>query len=589
MEKINLRLPRNSRSRHEEQCARDSARKVAYYIRCSTEEQAENPDGTIKNQEERLALALKLKQQTGGFTGSLAGVYADVGRSGKDMNRPELRRLLKDIERGDVNLVMVTELSRLSRSIKDFSEIWEFMQAQGCAFLSLRENFDTSNAAGEMMLYSLANFAQFERRQTSERVSANFEARAKRGLWNGGVLPLGYAPDPENRGSLMIVEEEARVVRAAFQALIDQGSVSQAARWLNQNGFHYSFGMRAGGGQGRLSHFIFDSLYRLLSNPAYIAVRRFKTKAGWQEGVAVWKPIIDLNKFEEAQKILCAGKLQKTGRESRYPYLLATRIFCGECGRILIGKSANGNSGKVPYYSHGVQEKHEQTSVTRSRHCEPFRIGSKKIEDRVWKEVLGIIEGTHRKQLLDAIRGLEQGRDSKDDLHQKENEVSAIRSKIANLAHRITELPQGVPADAFYSEMKNLSEQNTRLHSEMSAIKQTNHAREIVTETQLERLFTRLKSALPDSTEIPPDTKRRIVHALVHKVVVTKAGFEMHLFAGSDQIKTGEVLASPVKSLSKKNSYLGSFKNLNGGLGRNRTADTSLFRALLYRLRYQAE
>ena len=91
-------------------------------------------------------------------------------------------------------MVMVTELSRLSRSIKDFSELWEFMQSQGCQFLSLRENFDTSTASGEMMLFSLANFPQYERRQTSERVAANFEARAKRGLWNGGVLPIGYEP-----------------------------------------------------------------------------------------------------------------------------------------------------------------------------------------------------------------------------------------------------------------------------------------------------------------------------------------------------------------------------------------------------------
>ena len=82
-------------------------RKVAYYIRCSTEEQNESPEGTIKNQEERL---------------------------------------LRDIENGAVDVVMVTELSRLSRSIKDFSELWEFMQTHGCQFLSLRESFDTSTA-----------------------------------------------------------------------------------------------------------------------------------------------------------------------------------------------------------------------------------------------------------------------------------------------------------------------------------------------------------------------------------------------------------------------------------------------------------
>jgi site-specific DNA recombinase len=146
--------------------AAHAEKRVGYYLRVSTEEQAENPEGSIKNQEERLKLALQFKNSSAPF-GKLAGVYCDIGRSGKDMNRPELQRLLKDIERGEIDLVMVSELSRLSRSIRDFSQIWEFMQAQGCGFMSLRESFDTSNAAGEMLLFSIANFAQFERRQTS--------------------------------------------------------------------------------------------------------------------------------------------------------------------------------------------------------------------------------------------------------------------------------------------------------------------------------------------------------------------------------------------------------------------------------------
>lgn len=143
------------------------------------------------------------------------------------MNRLELQRLFKAIAARDINMVMVSEASRLSRSIKDFSQIWEFMQAHGCGFLSLRENFDTSTAAGEMMLYSIANFAQFERRQTSKRVSAGFLSRAQRGLWNGGVLPLGYEPDPDKKGSLRIIEKEAKTVQSAFQALLAHGATTK--------------------------------------------------------------------------------------------------------------------------------------------------------------------------------------------------------------------------------------------------------------------------------------------------------------------------------------------------------------------------
>jgi site-specific DNA recombinase len=378
--------------------AATAERRVAYYLRVSTEEQAENPEGSIKNQEERLKLALAFKNAGDTRCGTLEGVYCDIGRSGKDMNRPELQRLLNAIERGDINLVMVSELSRLSRSIRDFSQMWEFMQVHGCGFMSLRENFDTSTAAGEMMLYSIANFAQFERRQTSERVSANFLSRAQRGLWNGGVLPLGYTPDPDQKGSLKIIEEEAEVVRAAFRALLDQGSVSAAAKWLNQKGYSYRAPLRGGGGKPRNRHFTFDSLYRLLSNPSYIGVRqiRVKNKAP-QSTQAVWPAMIDEATFKKAQALLEAGRRQKTGRESRYPYLLSTRIVCGQCQAPLVGVSAYGKTTKVPYYGHGTQVKREQLVTGLKARCAPFRIPGKKIEARVWDEVLSLIESpSHR-------------------------------------------------------------------------------------------------------------------------------------------------------------------------------------------------
>ena len=149
--------------------------KIALYIRVSTEEQASNPEGSIKNQEDRLRAVVKLKNIESHF-GDIKTVYVDT-KSGKDTNRTELQRLLSAIRKREIDLVMVTELSRISRSVKDFSDIWELMQANNCGFCSLRENFDTTTAAGEMVLLIVASLAQFERRQISERVSANFSSR----------------------------------------------------------------------------------------------------------------------------------------------------------------------------------------------------------------------------------------------------------------------------------------------------------------------------------------------------------------------------------------------------------------------------
>ena len=115
-----------------------SHHKIALYIRVSTEEQASNPEGSIKSQEHRLRAHVDLKNMDGIF-GEVTQVYIDRAKSGKDTKRSELQKLLAAIAAKEVTFVMVTEISRLSRSLKDFCQIWELMQRHGCQFQSLRE------------------------------------------------------------------------------------------------------------------------------------------------------------------------------------------------------------------------------------------------------------------------------------------------------------------------------------------------------------------------------------------------------------------------------------------------------------------
>nr|BFD59880.1 hypothetical protein CKG001_19870 [Bdellovibrio sp. CKG001] len=209
---------------------------IALYIRVSTEEQAENPEGSIKNQEQRLREAVVYRNKQSNF-GQIFNVYVDAGISAKDMNRPALQTMLKDMRAQKINLIMVTEISRLSRNNRDFLNMWDMMSEVKCSFMSLREDFDTTTAAGEMLLFQLMNFAQFERKQTSERVSANILARSSRGLYNGGTIPLGYKKCHTKNGSLDIDEPHATTVRIAFEAFLREGSLSRAARWMNDNGY----------------------------------------------------------------------------------------------------------------------------------------------------------------------------------------------------------------------------------------------------------------------------------------------------------------------------------------------------------------
>ena len=131
---------------------------VALYIRVSTEEQAANAEGSLKSQEQRLRGAIDFRNRQGNF-GELVGVYIDAGISAKDMNRPRLQDMLRDIRQKKINLVMVTEITRLSRNNRDFLEMWDMMRDLGCRFMSLGNDFDTTTAAGEMLLFQMMNLS----------------------------------------------------------------------------------------------------------------------------------------------------------------------------------------------------------------------------------------------------------------------------------------------------------------------------------------------------------------------------------------------------------------------------------------------
>ncbi|MCC7440556.1 MAG: hypothetical protein IT285_02920, partial [Bdellovibrionales bacterium] len=157
---------------------------------------------------------------------------------------------------------------------------------------------------------------------------------------------------------------------------------------------------------------------------------------------------------------------------------------------------------------------------------------------------------------------------------------SGTEAKIATLARRVADLPEGVPADAFYEEMKRLNAAKNRLDEELSELRQQSTAESIVTPAQYERLLSKLKAAIQEEGEIEPDRKRRVIQALVQEVRVTQSGFKLKFFAGVEQVKAGEALASPAVSLQKKNSVSGSFFQLNGGPCRTRPLALGLLPSL---------
>lgn len=510
--------------------------RISLYIRVSTEEQANNPEGSIKSQEQRLRTHVQFKNMEKPW-GEITNVFIDKAKSGKDTNRPELQRLLKSVVKGETTLVMCTELSRLSRNIKDFCDIWDLMREHGCEFQSLREQFDTTTAAGEMVLMSLANIAQFERKQVSERVRYNLRARSERGLFNGGCIPLGYKKDPNKKGSLIIDESESEIVQEIFNTFLREQTLAKTGKALSEKGIRLPR-IRSNGGVPRSGLITKDNLYRILTQRMYIAEKKVEKENETTYVKAVWPPIIEKTDFEKIQKILAKNCHHPQSRlDQRFPFLFSGLVSCAKCGNSLIGKSAHGNGGKIPYYEHGWATKKQGYLNKKIFNCEPHRINASKLEPLVWEKIVALLTNpsTGSKILANAKKRI----NSNPHLAEKEKlqkTIKGVSDQIEALAEHLAAIPKGVSPEPIFKQMHRLEEMKAGFEEKLSDLRSQSEAGEVPSTLKDFSSFCILIKRNLDAVK-DADLRNQILKKLVHKVEVTPNSFKIHYFVGEHTVQ----------------------------------------------------
>lgn len=315
----------------------------AVYTRKSTEHGLEQEFNSLQNQEEACK-AYILSQAFNGW--EYYKTYSDGGVSGGTMERPGLQDLLLAVRKRDIQVVVVYKVDRLSRSIIDFHKMMREFDKYGCNFVSITQSFDTSNSMGKLTLNMLLSFAQFEREVSAERVRDKIAASKAKGLWMGGVPPIGYVLQNKQ---LVPDDKEAVTVNLIFQKYLELGSMQETAEWMNKHGYRSKRWQTAAGEVigGRL--FKHGSIQRILSNPVYIGkiahLALKKVYPGKQVG------IVSPELFEAVQAKIGATKegLREHRRYIRNSTLLADILF-DAMGRPY--KIAGGNKGakKFKYY-----------------------------------------------------------------------------------------------------------------------------------------------------------------------------------------------------------------------------------------------
>ena len=189
------------------------------YTRKSSEEGLEQSFNSLDAQRDACEAYIASQKHEGWSV--VPDKYDDGGFSGGSMERPALRRLLEEVSKGAVDVVVVYKVDRLTRSLADFAKLTDLFERHGTSFVSVTQQFNTSTSMGRLTLNVLLSFAQFERELAGERIRDKIALSKRRGMWMGGLPPLGY--DGIDR-KLVVNETEAETVRHIFRRYLELGS-----------------------------------------------------------------------------------------------------------------------------------------------------------------------------------------------------------------------------------------------------------------------------------------------------------------------------------------------------------------------------
>jgi site-specific DNA recombinase len=317
--------------------------RCAVYTRKSHEEGLEQEFNSLDAQREA-GEAFVVAQRHEGWT-LVPDYYDDGGYSGGNLDRPALKRLLADIQADKIDVVVVYKIDRLTRSLLDFAQMIEIFDNHNVSFVSVTQQFNTTTSMGRLILNVLLSFAQFEREVTGERIRDKLAASKRKGMWMGGVPPLGY--DVKDR-RLVINEGEAAIVRQIFEGFTETRSITSVVKKTHAEDFRTKsyISQKGNARQGKLMDKGF--IYKLINNPIYIGKIVHKDQAY----PGLHQAIIDEGLWHKAHEIMKINPRTRAN-ENRRKYGAALRgiIKCGGCNSGMMPTSTRRRGKLYRYYT----------------------------------------------------------------------------------------------------------------------------------------------------------------------------------------------------------------------------------------------
>ncbi|SHK18720.1 Site-specific DNA recombinase [Shimia gijangensis] len=383
--------------------------RCAIYTRKSSEEGLDQDFNSLDAQHEACAAYVASQKHEGWKL--LPARYDDGGKSGGTLERPALQNLLDDIDAGKIDMVVIYKIDRLTRSLADFARLVDRFEEVDCSFVSVTQAFNTSSSMGRLTLNVLLSFAQFEREVTAERIRDKIAASKKKGLWMGGVPPLGYDAHPvSTRRELVLNEVEAKTVRQVFALYEELGCLNAVMRHARQDGLvskrHvFSTGRQQGG-----QPFSRGQIYHILRNPTYLGRIRHKDKSY----PGLHAAIIGQALWDRVQDRLELGAMRRRGVSKHIP-----RTFATTSAAPLLGKFRD-ETGDIltPSHSQKGDKRHRYYVSNRLTIGNPdaaaWRLPAKAFEDAVTKTIISHLKDAARQHSVLNIKDAVQSKAASD-------------------------------------------------------------------------------------------------------------------------------------------------------------------------------
>jgi DNA invertase Pin-like site-specific DNA recombinase len=475
-------------------------------------------DGSLDTQESRLRSYVTCRS-TAEDTWDIVATYREEGASGKDLDRPQVQRLLQDVASQKLDVVLCTKIDRISRSLRDFDNLYAFFKEHHVEFVSIDESFDTGSATGRAILRIILIFAELERERTSERTKETMALRAQRGLWNGGQI-LGYDLGQERKGVLIVNEQEAAVVRFIFETYLETRSLSKTARACNKRGYRTrAYESRRGHLRGGKT-FSKQTIHQILTNEVYLGHVQLNGKT--YDGLH--PALIDTDLFAKVAETLSSEAPRVLERRSHlYSYLLRDLAFCGACASSLVPH--HNQTRGVPRFYYRCRGKYEG-----NKDCTIPAVRAEELERLVTEEVrkLANIPELQQAALNHAkAQGVARAAGFQQELRAKKAEQSRLEQEHENL---LTFIRAGNATDveSVLKALRGLESRLNELKAELAGLEARKGARQPAIDEQAIADGLEFFDTVYDLME--PEDKAVLLKTFVQRVTYTPETVKLYLY-----------------------------------------------------------